>query len=183
MRGGPYDQVMSSVEKVINIRKALPLTKDKMSLIKFNSEAKIEILNKSVNDEFKVSDMRGGGTTFVKPLECLVEILRDIDFDLEIPIVMFLSDGQGESTDKVLDFINKKILSDPAIGNYCSNNENMLFFTIGYGGEADKKTLEEMAKAFNQGFFNIISNFKKLMSSYRETYTLFLIQLCKKKSL
>jgi hypothetical protein len=155
MSGGPYDQVISSVKKVIEIRKAIPLTKDKMSLIKFDSKAHIEILNKSVNDEFKVSDMRGGGTTFVKPLESLVEILRDINFDLEIPIVMFLSDGQGESTQKVLDFINNKILNDPAIGSYCSNNENMLFFTIGYGDEADKKTLEEMAKAFNKGFFYI----------------------------
>lgn len=82
MSGGPYNQVMSSVEKVINIRKALPLTKDKMSLIKFNNEAKIEILSKSVNDEFKVSPIRGGSTTFVKPLECLVEILKDIKFDV-----------------------------------------------------------------------------------------------------
>lgn len=152
MEGEPYNQVISRVQKVIEIRKALPLNKDKMSLIKFSDEARIEILNQSVNDEFKVSKMRGGNTTFVKPLERLVEILKDVNFEVEIPIVMFLSDGEGENMQTVLDFIKRKFLNNSAIGKYCSNNENMLFFTIGYGDKADKKTLEEMAKAFNKGF-------------------------------
>lgn len=145
-----YNSVINSVQKVVNNRRARAVVKDKISLIKFNDQAQIEILNKSVLDEFTVSAMRGGDTTFVKPLEKLKELLREIDFDVEIPIVMFLSDGQGESLETVLKYIDREIIKNADL-ELTTGDKNLLFFSIGYGDDADSRTLEEMAKAFNRG--------------------------------
>ena len=149
---GVYNTVIESVKKVIDNRKARSLPNDKMSLIKFDDDATIEILNKSINDEFKVSSMSGGGTTFLKPLKLLTDILMEIDYDVEIPVVLFLSDGQAESKNTVVNYINENVLK--SIKNPDWAEQKLLFFAIGYGNDADKDTLEAMVKTFNNGSLN-----------------------------
>lgn len=174
-----YDQVIDCVNKIVDNRRKRAVVKDKISLIKFDDEAELEILNQSVLDEFKVSPMRGGGTTFVKPLEKLIDVLREIDFDIEIPVVLFLSDGMGESIDIVLDFINENIIQHPDL-ELNTDGKTVLFFTIGFGNQADAKTLEAMAKAFNRGYILFFRKQKKGLYK-AHYYYLYIIKIFFKK--
>ena len=124
-----FNQVVSSVEKIINKRKSDPIAKDKVSVIKFNTKAIIEHINVDIKEEITISPLKGGGTSFIEPLKKLEDVLSQIDKDLFIPIVFFLSDGYGESRSSVLDYCNK-------VYNKFSTMD-MLFFCVGYENSND----------------------------------------------
>jgi hypothetical protein len=125
-----FKKVIESVEKVIENRKKEPIAKDKVSVIKFNTKAVIEHINVDIKEEIHISQLRGGGTSFIQPLKKLEDVLSQIDKDLFIPIVFFLSDGDGERCSDVLDYC--KIV--------CQNfsTMDMLFFSVGYGDAPGK---------------------------------------------
>ena len=100
-----FKTVITSVGKVIDKRKKEPITKDKVSIIKFNSKAVIEHINVDIKEDITISELRGDCTSFIEPLKKLGDVLSQIDKDLFIPIVFFLSDGYGERRSDVLNFV------------------------------------------------------------------------------
>ena len=138
-----FDSVRNCVYNVIKSRKSLPIAKDRVSIIKFNTGAKIEYLNEDISANIVIKDIRGGGTSFLKPLEELEKIFSEINSEIYVPIVFFLSDGYAEDP-KVVRFkceiMRKKF---PA--------HNIIFFTVGYGENADRTCLSEMSTVFNNG--------------------------------
>jgi hypothetical protein len=188
-----FKTVITSVKKVIDKRKKEPIAKDRVSVIKFNSKALIEHINVDIKEDITITDLRGGGTSFIEPLKKLRDVLSQIDKDLFIPIVFFLSDGYGERCSDVLKFCKKVYQEFSTI--------DMLFFTVGYGNAPGKKiniqdnlkkiysylmhiifidieTLEEMAKVFNNDklilniggemckLYNNVQNEKDLMNAF-----------------
>ena len=139
-----FKSVIKSVDEVIRHRRSLPIVNDMISVIKFDSKATIEHLNVSIKDTISISEEVGGGTSFVAPLEKLDEILEEINLELFIPIVFFLSDGDGERKQTVVSKCEE-------IKKRFSGTMDMLFFSVGYGHEANAECLEAMAKVFNNG--------------------------------
>lgn len=140
-----YETVIDCVKSVIDRRSSLPIASDKYSIVKFNDSAEIIVLNRGVKEDFigDVCNMRGGGTNFLKPLDKLIEILNENDFDLYIPVILFLSDGQGESK-QVVTRKCRQVLEK-------FSKADLLFFSIGFGKDADRDTLEAMSRTFNRG--------------------------------
>ena len=111
-------------------------------MIKFSDKATIEHLNVDIKEKIEVAKLRGGGTSFIKPLEKLDQILMQVEKEVFIPIVFFLSDGFGEKRESVFNYC-KKI-------NEKFKNMDLLFFSVGYGDVADAETLEGIARIFNK---------------------------------
>ena len=141
-----YETVIECVKACVEKRKEREVTNDKYSIIKFDHRAEISILNRSVKKGFgEISAMRKGNTSFVEPLKKLAEILNENNFDAFIPVILFLSDGKGESKSKVLKQC-QNVIKDFA-------NEDMLFLSVAFGKNADVDTLKEMSQAFNKGIY------------------------------
>ena len=126
-----FKTVITSVGKVIDKRKKEPITKDKVSIIKFNSKAVIEHINVDIKEDITISELRGGGTSFIEPLKKLGDVLSQVDKDLFIPIVFFLSDGYGERRSDVLKCC-KNVYQE-------FSTMDMLFFSVGYGDAPGKE--------------------------------------------
>jgi hypothetical protein len=125
-----FNTVKTSVGKIIDKRKKEPIAKDKVSVIKFSSKAMIEHINVDIKEDIYITDLRGGGTSFIEPLKKLRDVLSQIDKDLFIPIVFFLSDGYGERCSDVLKFC-KNVYQE-------FSTMDMLFFSVGYGDAPGK---------------------------------------------
>jgi hypothetical protein len=125
-----FNTVKTSIGKIIDKRKKEPIAKDKVSVTKFNSKAIIEHINVDIKEEITITDLRGGGTSFIEPLKKLRDVLSQIDKDLFIPIVFFLSDGFGERCSDVLKFC-KNVYQE-------FSTMDMLFFSVGYGDAPGK---------------------------------------------
>ncbi|CAF0872737.1 unnamed protein product [Brachionus calyciflorus] len=87
--------------------------------------------------------MRGCGTSFINALDRFKEVLEEINCEKCVPIVFFLSDGNGESQNIVLDKCQD-------LRNEFMNYE-IIFFTVGFTSSTDSSILEEMSKTFNKG--------------------------------
>lgn len=140
---GLFENVRENVKSVITNRRKVPLTKEKVSVIKFNENATIQVLNADLLENIEIGTMSGGGTSFVAALSKLEEVLSEINGEKYVPTVFFLSDGYGEPKDLVL---NK---SREVFGRF--KTLDILFFSVGFGKNVDKETLEEMNKVFNRG--------------------------------
>ena len=138
-----FDLVRNCVYDIVKRRNEKTKSDEKISIIKFNTKAEIEVLDASVRDKIEISDLRGGGTSFLKPLEKLEEILQSINSDIYIPVVFFLSDGYAESKSTVSSFC-QEIYSR-------KSNFSFLFLSVGFGDAPDSETLKEMSKIFNSG--------------------------------
>ena len=136
-----FGKVIECINNVLEKRRGLPIADDLVSVIKFNSTAEIEYMNESIREDIKIKNETDGGTSFVKPLEKLNEILKEVNFDVVTPIVFFLSDGFGEAKNIVL----KKC---EEIKARLASTMNMIFFSVGFG-QADSDCLEKMASTFN----------------------------------
>ena len=148
-----YETVIDCVKACVEKRKGKQVTNDKYSVVKFDHRAEIPILNRSVKEGFgEISPMRKGYTSFVEPLKKLAEILNENNFDAFIPVILFMSDGKGESKSVVLKQC-QTLIKD-------FDNEDMLFFSVAFGKDADVDTLKEMSEAFNKGIYYIIKGLK-----------------------
>lgn len=130
-----FGSVLNSVNAILEKRKKLPVSNDTVSVIKFNSEANIEYLNAKIKETISIENECGGGTSFVKALQKINDILGKTNEEMFTPIIFFLSDGEGESLNVVLNKCH-------SVKNEFSTM-NLLFFTVGYGNKADSKCLEE----------------------------------------
>ena len=136
-----FNSVKASVKKVVENRRNQPVANDRWSVIRFNSAARTEVLNAEVKETVELSNCKGGDTKFIPALDNLSKLLMEINGNLFIPIVFFLSDGYGEKTSAVLQKCHE-------VRNQFARMD-MIFFCIGYGSDADKDTLNSMAFAFN----------------------------------
>jgi Mg-chelatase subunit ChlD len=139
-----FKNVKQSVQEILQSRKEKSLSDEKISVIKFNDKAEFDTMDASIKDEIVITDDVGGGTSFIAPLKRLDELLEQIESSIYMPVVFFLSDGYGSE-------------SKEDIKEYCYNlhskcyNFDIMFFTVGFGPDADQETLEEMARVFNNG--------------------------------
>lgn len=136
-----FNSVKASVKRVVENRRNQPVVNDRWSVIRFNSTARTEVLNAEVKEAVELSNCKGGDTKFIPALDNLSKLLMEINSNLFIPIVFFLSDGYGESMDVVLQKCHQ-------VRNQFARMD-MIFFCIGYGSDADIYTLNSMAFAFN----------------------------------
>jgi chromosome segregation ATPase len=138
-----FDVVRDSVYQIIKNRNLKTKSDERISIIKFDTETDIVVLDESIRDKIKISDLKGGGTSFIKPLEKFEEILQGINSDIYVPIVFFLSDGYAESisavSTKCQDIFKKY------------SKFSLIFLSVGFGDDPDGDTLKEMSKIFNNG--------------------------------
>ena len=136
-----FNSVKASVKRVVENRRNQPVANDRWSVIRFNSTARTEVLNAEVKETIELSNCKGGNTKFIPALDNLSKLLLEINSNLFIPIVFFLSDGYGEKMSDVLQKCHQ-------VRNQFVRMD-MIFFCIGYSSGADKATLNSMALAFN----------------------------------
>lgn len=137
-----FEDVIKCVQEVLTYRKQESITDEKVSVIKFNSKAVFEIIDANVNGDIILSNEVDGGTSFIEPLKKLDELLEQIESSVYTPIVFFLSDGKGNEPEKfTLNFCNEIKRKH--------NSFDFMFFTVGFGNDADDETLENMCKIFN----------------------------------
>jgi uncharacterized protein YegL len=139
-----WEQVINCTRGIIEDRKKDIKKKDKVSIITFDNNAKVHIINKSVSDNIEMPELQGGGTSYIPALEKINDTLNVVtDLDCQL-LIFFLSDGIPN--EYPTDILNR--LS----GIYSTHQKkNIIFICVGYGEDVNADLLEDMSKIMNGG--------------------------------
>ena len=139
MGGKPWSELMSAYSHLLKTRMGLQAAEDKVSVITFNDQAHHRFAMKSLSEADQYLQQTGGGTSFTPALRYAQTLLADASAKPYTPVLIFMSDGQGEHLK------SGPIAAMQSIVATCSGSQ-LQVYTIAFGS-ADKAGLAVLAAA------------------------------------
>ena len=139
MNGKPWGDLTEAYSHLLKTRMGLHAAEDKVSVIIFDHSAQCEFELRPISQAQQHLQQHGGGTAFTPALRQANSILANPAAQGYTPVLIFMSDGQGEHVN------NGPMGAMQDIVQTCSGT-GLQVFTIAFG-RADRQSLSALAQA------------------------------------